>query len=97
MCTVIVKESASRVIVLTGIPCCVSVEDVSRAVPKVTRVNGWFELFVGELGEKMPKWTDWLEQDAKRKALKNAPVTYNGKKVWFYNIRERYDAVFMLF
>jgi hypothetical protein len=93
MCTVIAKESASRVVVLTGIPCCVSVEDVSSAVPKVARANGWFELFVGEL-EEVPQWARWLDCNAKQKALENAPVTLQGKRVWFYDIRERYDAVF---
>jgi hypothetical protein len=37
MCTVIAKESASRMTVLTGIPCCLSVEHVAKSVPKVTQ------------------------------------------------------------
>lgn len=44
MCTVIAKERSSRVSVLVGIPCCVSVEDVGLWIPKVTRENGWAEL-----------------------------------------------------
>lgn len=94
MCTVIAKESASRLVVLTGIPCCLSVEDVTCAVPKVTRANGWFELFIGELQEEIPSWAKWLEHDAKRKALKDKPQAHRGKRIWFYDISERYDAVF---
>jgi hypothetical protein len=71
----------------------VSVDDVSCVVPKLTRANGWFELFVGDL-EEVPAWAQWLDQDARRKALKDAPVICQGKRVWFYDIRDRYDAVY---
>lgn len=90
MCTVIAKESATRVCVVTGIPCCVSVEEVQAYIPKVCRENGWFELFVGDLETEVPHWASCLEGEGKRKALAGRPAKCRGKRVWFYDVSDRY-------
>ncbi len=93
MCTVIAKESARRVAILTGLPCCLAVEEVAAAIPKVSRENGWFELFDGEIETQTPGWASWLEGESKMKALKGLPTTCRGKKVWFFDVGERYAAL----
>ena len=78
MCTVIAKETKARVVVLSGLPCCLSVADVGASIPKVTEANGWFELFDGEIAVDVPGWAAWLESDAKVKAI--------GKRVFFFDV-----------
>jgi hypothetical protein len=91
MCTVIAKESASRVTVLTGIPCCLSVEHVAESVAKVTRENGWFELNELEFGVEVPNWASWLEGETKTKAIEDLPMKCRGKRVRFVDVGNRYQ------
>ena len=90
MCTVIAKESATRVVVLTGLPCCLSVAEVSASVPKVTEANGWFELFEGEIVADVPKWAAWLESAAKMKAVAKRRPECSGKRVFFFDVSARW-------
>jgi len=92
MCTVIAKESQSRVIVLTGIPCCTDVDVVGKQIPKVTRENGWFELYVGEVCREVPEWAYWLGADAQAKVMSHIPETCRGKRVWFYDVSDRWKS-----
>jgi hypothetical protein len=93
MCTVIAKETASRVTVLTGIPCCLQVENVTPAIPNVTRENGWFELFEGEIRTDVPHWASWLADEAKLKVLKDRPVKCRGKWVRFVDAGDRLQSL----
>ena len=92
MCTVIAKEGLDRVAVLSGLPCCLSVEEVTPSIPKVTRENGWFEMFVGEVCVEIPPWVGWLEGEAKRKAMQSLPETCFGKRVFFQDVSEKYHG-----
>ena len=94
MCTVLAKESQSRVIVLTGVRCCLSVEQVEPYIPKVSRENGWFELYNGEICIDIPTWATWLPGNDRDKATQNIPDTYNGKRVWYFNVSDRVPAEF---
>ena len=94
MCTVIAKERSSRVSVLVGIPCCLSVEDVKPWLPKVTRENGWTELFVEEIRVGSRTWLSWLEGDAWEKAASTVKVQSKcrGKPVDYYDVSDRYQS-----
>lgn len=46
MCTWVVKERSDAVLWLTGIHCCMSVEDIEAVAPDISRANGWHEAFV---------------------------------------------------
>jgi hypothetical protein len=86
MCTVIAKETKTRVVVLSGLPCCLSVADVAASIPKVTEANGWFELFDGEISVDVPGWAAWLESDAKMKAMSGRRPICRGKRVFFFDV-----------
>lgn len=92
MCTLIAKESATRLVVLEGLPCCLSVEDVTPAIPKVRRENGWFELFVGAIGRAVPAWAAWLEGESKEKAIHDQVPRCRGKAVRFFDVSKRWQA-----
>ena len=89
MCTVIAKESQTRVIVLKGLQCCLSVEEIEEYIPKVSRANGWFELYVGHLCAKTPKWATWLPAQALDRVMETIPHTHNGKPIWYYDVSDR--------
>ncbi|MFT5498549.1 MAG: hypothetical protein ACI9TH_003964, partial [Kiritimatiellia bacterium] len=61
------------------------------SVPKVTRENGWFELFVGDVCVDIPTWAAGLEGDAKSKAIASMPESCRGKRVFFHDISDRFD------
>ena len=94
MCTVIAKETEGRLTVLTGLRCCLAVEDIQPYIPKVSRENGWFELYVGEIGVDVPAWATWLPSDAREKATADLPETYKGKRVWFFDVGDRIPSDF---
>lgn len=79
---------------LVGIPCCLSVEDVGFWIPKVTRKNGWAELFVGEICACSETWFSWLEGAAWEKAASTVGVQAKcrGKPVDYYDVSDRYPA-----
>lgn len=86
MCTVIAKESKSRVVVLSGLPCCLSVAEVASSIPKVNEANGWVELYEGEISVDVPDWASWLNSDAKVKALADRRPKCRGKRVFFFDV-----------
>jgi hypothetical protein len=90
MCTVIAKESATRVVVLSGLPCCLSVAEVTPSIPKVAEINGWFELFTGEITPDVPNWAAWLESDAKMKIMAERGLVCRGKRVFFFDVSTRW-------
>ncbi len=46
MCTWIMKVRGDTVLKLSGIHCCMRVEDVKEFAPDISRANGWQEVFV---------------------------------------------------
>ena len=92
MCTAIAKETSSRLVVLSGIPCCLSVEEVAAAIPKVTRENGWSEIFVGDLLPGIPQWASWLPSGEQHKVLAEQPPRVRGKRIFWYDVSEQYKA-----
>lgn len=86
MCTVIAKETKSRVVVLSGVPCCLTVADITSSIPKVNEANGWFELYEGEIAVDVPDWASWLMNDAKMKALADRRPKCRGKRVFFFDV-----------
>jgi hypothetical protein len=93
MCTVIAKETPTRVVVLTGIPCCLCVDDVTPSIPKVTAANGWFQLYAESIDVEVPRWASWLVGGALTKALAGRHPRCRGKKVYFYDVSDRYVPV----
>ena len=91
MCTLIAKEGANRVTVLTGLPCCLSVEQVTPSIPKVTRENGWSEMYVGEVCVEVPKWAHWLAEASQQKAVESIPDTCRGKRVFFQDVSDKFQ------
>ncbi len=92
MCTVLAKESQTRVIVLTGVRCCLTVEHVEPYIPKVSRENGWFEVYVGDIGQDLPAWTGWLSAQARHEVVSKIPDTYHGKRVYYFDVHDRLPA-----
>ena len=44
MCTCIAKVTSTKFTVLTGLPCCLSVEEVEEHYPSISRARGWREV-----------------------------------------------------
>lgn len=43
MCTCIAKRTSTKLVMLTGLPCCLSVEEVQEHYPSISRDRGWQE------------------------------------------------------
>lgn len=94
MCTWIVKERSDAVLWLTGIHCCMSVEDIEAVAPDISRANGWREAFVESRfeGKRIIYVPLGDEAVCRLNGTKPAGVLeYRGRTVHFIN-RERIET-----
>lgn len=91
MCTLVGKETDDHIIILNGFGCCKSVEDIEEIHPKISRENGWEEIFVGELHvtHMLPQWAGWLTSEEKSRLPEELSKKAEGfKAVIYYSFDE---------
>ncbi|MGV3524794.1 MAG: hypothetical protein ACO1RX_11230 [Candidatus Sericytochromatia bacterium] len=89
MCTWIAKETDEHLTVLRGPTCCLPVEALEAIHPKISRANGWNEIYVGRFDTVLPPWTGWLTSEQKQYLPAELRArTEDGKKLIFLDIED---------